>query len=95
MNMVEESGFETLGARIGLAALCASWFKVVGLQDESGELAGMLQQDYARMVSFLQDSFGQVVAPGIISTVTEARRAAAAFFEARVDALVHILWSEP
>jgi len=87
---------DTSGAKIGLAALCANWFKEVGLQGEAGELAGMLQQDYGRMVSFLQDSFGQVVAPGIISTVADARRAAVAFREARVAALllVHIMWSE-
>ena len=87
---------EITTVRIGLAALCASWFKEVGLQDESGELAGMLQHDYARIVGFLQDSFGQVIAPGVVSTVAEARRAAAAFSEAHVDALllVHILWSE-
>jgi len=87
---------DVAGARIGLAAFCASWFKEVGLQGESGELAAVVQGDYARMVRFLRESFDQVVAPGIISTVADAERAAAAFDQAGVDALllVHIMWSE-
>lgn len=83
-------------ACIGLAALCASWFKQVGLQGESGGLAEILRQDYAGMVSFLGECFGKVVAPGVISTVTEAAQAMAAFHAAKIDALllVHIMWSE-
>ncbi len=84
------------GARVGLAALCAGWFKEVGLQGESSELAATLQADYARMVGALGECFAQVVAPGVISSVAEAEQAVARFRAERVDALVlvHIMWSE-
>ena len=81
---------------VGLAAMCANWFKEVGLQGESGELAEMLQRDYSRVVAFLEECFGRVVAPGMISTAEEAGRAVQAFQEAHVDGvlLVYLVWCE-
>ena len=89
MNMAMRS-------KVGLAALCAAWFQQVGLQGEGSEMAKTLADDYRRMVEFLGECFGQVVAPGIISTVSEAKRAAEFFRAEQVDALllVHIMWSE-
>ena len=89
MNMAVRS-------KVGLAALCAAWFQQVGLQGEGSEAAKTLAGDYRRMVEFLGECFGQVVAPGIISTVSEAKRAAESFRAEQVDALllVHIMWSE-
>ena len=83
-------------ASIGLAAMCAGWFKEVGLQAEASGLGAVLQQDYARLVAFLGEHFGTVVAPGVISSVEEAIQAVAAFRRASVDVvvLVHIMWSE-
>jgi len=94
---MEALGTKTGGTvRIGLAALCANWFQEVGLQGESGELATILQSDYARLVRCAEDCFGQVVAPGVISTVEQAARAADLFRAGQIDALllVHIMWSE-
>lgn len=93
MNHTERRGG---AAKVGLAAICAAWFKDVGLQGESGGLAGILQQDYASMVAFLKECFGAVVTPGVITTVAEAEQAAGEFRQAHVDAvvLVHIMWSE-
>lgn len=81
---------------VGAAILCAKWFKEVGLQGKSGRLAGLLKQDYVRMVRFLEKCFGRIIAPGIISTVEEAVRAAQKFRKEKIDALliVHIMWSE-
>jgi L-arabinose isomerase len=81
---------------IGLVALCAEWFRQVDHNSESGDLSGMLQQDYERISQFLEECFGSVVAPGPISTVAEARNAIRVFNIANIDAvvLVHILWSE-
>jgi len=83
-------------ATIGLAAVCAAWFKEVGLQGEGKGLAGTLQRDYQAMVEFLRRCFGAVVAPGVITTTEEAERAASDFEVASVDAvlLVHIMWNE-
>lgn len=82
--------------RVGVAALCAAWFKEVGLQDETSDLTRVLQDDYTDMVSFLQECFGQVVAPGIISTPGEASQAGDLFRTEQVDALVlvHMMWNE-
>ena len=62
--------------KIGLAALCADWFRQIGLQAEGGELAGMVREDYARMTGALRACFEEVVAPGLISTVGTPRRRA-------------------
>ena len=35
---------------VGLAPLCAAWFRDVGLQDDSGQLADSLQADHRAMV---------------------------------------------
>ncbi len=82
--------------RIGLAAFCADWFKQVELQTSSSDLAGVLQRDYSQMAAFLSGCFGQVVAPGVISTVAEAAQAVKVFRDAQIDAIlvVHIMWSE-
>jgi len=82
--------------RIGLAALCANWFKEIGLQGDSDDLGRIVDQDYKRMVGFLGECLGEVVAPGVICTVAEAQRAAEQFARAGIDALllVHIMWSE-
>ena len=82
--------------KIGLAALCADWFRQIGLQAEGGELATMLREDYARMTGVLHACFEEVVAPGLISTVEEARRALQLFAAEGAEALllVHSMWSE-
>ena len=82
--------------RVGLAAFCADWFRQVGLQTGGCGLADTLHEDYSRMAAFLRQCFDQVVAPGVISTATEAAEAANSFREAGIDALLaaHIMWSE-
>lgn len=79
---------------LGLVALCANWFKEVGHQNP--ETAATLRADYDAMVGLLSPIFGNVVAPGVISTPEEAGRAVELFHRAPVDAilLVHIMWSE-
>ena len=81
---------------IGVVVLCAKWFKEVGLQGKSGKLSRLLERDYVCMVRFLEKCFGRIMAPGIISTVGDAARAAHKFREEKIDALliVHIMWSE-
>ncbi len=82
--------------KVGLAALCADWFRQRGLQPEPGSPASTLDRDYERMTEVLGPCFDEVVAPGVICTVDDAARAAVAFREAGVDALlvVHLMWSE-
>ena len=82
--------------KIGLAALCAAWFKQVGMHEPDSCLATTLRQDYSRMVDFLGGCFDEVIAPGILSSRDEAARAAERFVQEEVDAviLVHIVWSE-
>jgi len=83
-----------MGVTIGLAALCASWFQEVGLQDHT--VSSTIQDDYKALVQALSLAFDKVVAPGVISTEPEVRQALEAFHQEPIDALllVHILWSE-
>jgi L-arabinose isomerase len=83
-------------ARVGLAAFCANWFTDVGLQSGGSDLPDLLRDSHASVVDFLRGCFGQVVAPGVISTNAEAERAAQAFQAEAVDAviLVHLMWNE-
>ena len=82
--------------RIGLAATCARWFRDVGLQTDSGGLGDRVREDFERIVRCLGGCFDHVIAPGIVSTVEDASRAAAPFREAQIDALliVNVMWSE-
>jgi L-fucose isomerase-like protein len=82
--------------KVGLAAMCAAWFKQIGLQEPDSDLAKVLQQDYGRMVECLGGCFDEVIAPGILSSQDDAARATDRFSQEQVDAvvLVHIVWSE-
>jgi len=82
--------------KIGLAAMCAAWFKQIGMHEPDSCLARALQQDYSRMVEFLGSCFDEVIAPGIISSPSDVAHAMEKFEEEQVDAvvLVHIVWSE-
>lgn len=82
--------------RVGLAAMSAAWFDEVGLQGQASGLAATVQSDFAAATAELRRSFGDVVAPGIISTVEAAAAAARQFADASVDAIVllHLMWSE-
>ncbi len=82
--------------KIGLAAMCAAWFKQIGMQEPDSCLARALQQDYNRMVESLGNCFDEVIAPGILSTPDDVACAIEKFEQAQVDAvvLVHIVWSE-
>ncbi|MHB0875246.1 MAG: hypothetical protein ACYC5O_04270 [Anaerolineae bacterium] len=81
---------------VGLAGMCAAWFRQVGLQGESGGLAETVRSDYVAAVDLLRRDLGDVVVPGIISTVDDATQAARQFADASVDAIVllHLMWSE-
>jgi len=94
--MISDSSSTGFRAKVGLAAMCADWFKQIGMNESEGPLAKTLRQDYGRMVDCLGDCFDEVVAPGVLSTHDDVVRAIAAFREARVDAvvLVNIVWSE-
>ena len=82
--------------KIGLAAMCAAWFKQIGLHEPDSCLARALRQDYSRMVEFLGSCFDEVIAPGILSSPSDVAHATEKFEEEQVDAvvLVHIVWSE-
>jgi L-arabinose isomerase len=82
--------------KVGLAAMCAAWFREVGLQGEAGGLADTTHRDFVVAADELSRVFGDVVMPGIISTVEEAAAASRQFADASVDAIVllHLMWSE-
>ena len=82
--------------KIGLAALCAGWFKQIGLHEPDSSLANTLKCDHSRIVEFLSSCFDEVVTPGILSSPEDVARAAERFKQEKVDAviLVHIVWSE-
>ncbi len=82
--------------KIGLAPLCAAWFKQIGVNEPDSRFAATLRQDYSRVVRFLGDCFDEVVAPGILSTAGDVGLALDQFESEQVDAviLLHIVWSE-
>ena len=82
--------------KIGLAAICADWFKQIGMHDPDSNLATALRQDYSRMVEFLSGCFDEVIAPGILSSIDDVARATEKFEQEEADAviIVHIVWSE-
>lgn len=82
--------------KIGLAALCAAWFKQIGMHEPDSCLTKALQQDYGRMVEFLGDCFDEVIAPGILASPADVARATEKFVQDQADAvvLVHLVWSE-
>lgn len=57
--MAMRQGSDMTGVEVGLDAMCASWFKEIGLQNESSQLAAILRQDCGRMVSFLRECAGR------------------------------------
>jgi len=82
--------------KIGLAALCAAWFKQIGMNEPDSHLESALRQDYGRVVDFLRGCFDEVIAPGILSSPDDVALAVEQFEHHQVDAviLVHIVWSE-
>jgi L-fucose isomerase-like protein len=82
--------------KIGLAAVCAAWFKQIGLNEPDSPLARTLKQDYSRMVEFLGSCFDEVIAPGVLSSPEDVAQATEKFENEQADAvvLVHIVWSE-
>ena len=54
-------GRDIPGVRVGLAAMCASRFQDIRLQDEFSHLAAILKKDFGTMVSFLGECAGRDV----------------------------------
>jgi L-fucose isomerase-like protein len=82
--------------KIGLAPLCAAWFKQIGANEPDSRFAATLRQDYSRVVEFLRECFDDVVAPGILSSSGDVGHAVEQFERQQVDGviLLHIVWSE-
>jgi L-fucose isomerase-like protein len=82
--------------KIGLAPLCAAWFKQIGANEPDSRFAATLRQDYSRVVEFLRECFDDVVAPGVLSSAGDVGLAVEQFEREQVDGviLLHIVWSE-
>ena len=82
--------------KVGLAPLCAAWFKQIGANEPDSRFAATLREDYARILEFLRGCFDEVIAPGILSSAADVGLAVEQFEREQVDAviLLHIVWSE-
>jgi L-arabinose isomerase len=81
---------------VGLAPLCAAWFKQIGANEPDSRFAATLRHDYSRVVEFLRSCFDEVIAPGILSSAADVGVAVEQFEREQVDAVIilHIVWSE-